>query len=76
MDRPVLRALKERNFFSLAQVGRCRALFTKQVKSIQGIYWENLGVENVLTFQVEDYGPLLAAMDNTHGRFIEKSSSD
>jgi len=72
MDRPVLEAMKEWNCIYLAQVGGCGALYAKQVKRIQGIFWEDLGFEKVLAFAIEDYGPLLVAMDNKGNSLYEK----
>jgi tartrate dehydratase beta subunit/fumarate hydratase class I family protein len=41
------------------------------VKSIQGIFWEDLGFEKVLAFEVKDHGPLLVAMDNKENSLYE-----
>ena len=71
MDRQVLEAMKKWNCIYFAQVGGCGTLYTKQVKSIQGIFWEDLGFEKVLAFEIEDYGPLLVAMDNKGNSLYE-----
>lgn len=71
MAREVLEAMKEFKCIYLAQVGGCGALYTNQVKNIKGICWEDLGLEKVLAFEVEDYGPLLVAMDNKGNSLYE-----
>jgi len=71
MAREVLEAMKEFNCIYLAQVGGCGALYATQVKSMKGIFWEDLGLEKVSAFEVEDYGPLLVAMDNKGNSLYE-----
>jgi tartrate dehydratase beta subunit/fumarate hydratase class I family protein len=70
MDRQVLETLKEFNCIYLAQVGGCGALYAKQVRGIKGPFWEDLGFEKVLAFEIEDYGPLLVAMDNKRKQLV------
>lgn len=51
----------------LAIVGGAAALETKQIESVEAVYWEHLHPEALYKFRVKNFGPLTVAMDS-HGR--------
>ncbi len=48
----------------LAFPGGCGALAAETIKAVKNVYWEDLGMpEAVWVLQVEDFGPLIVAID-------------
>jgi len=70
MGQQLLEVRKESNCIYLAPVGG-GALYIQQVKGVKGIFWDDLGLDKVLAFEVEGYGPLLVAMDNKGNSLYE-----
>ncbi len=48
----------------LAFPGGCGALAAETIKAVKNVFWEDLGMpEAVWVLAVEDFGPLIVAMD-------------
>jgi L(+)-tartrate dehydratase beta subunit len=50
----------------LAVVGGAAALETNQIVEVEKVYWEDIHPEALYQFRVENFGPLIVAMDS-HG---------
>jgi L(+)-tartrate dehydratase beta subunit len=61
--------LQEHGGVYLAIVGGAAALQTTQIAEIEQVEWEDLMPECLWRFRVEDFGPLIVAMDS-HGRSL------
>jgi L(+)-tartrate dehydratase beta subunit len=61
--------LREHGGVYLAIVGGAAALQTTQIAEIEQVAWEDLMPECLWRFRVEDFGPLIVAMD-AHGRSL------
>jgi len=48
----------------LAIVGGAAALETTQIEEVEEVYWEDLHPEAIYKFRVQDFGPLIVAMDS------------
>ncbi|HML04651.1 MAG TPA: FumA C-terminus/TtdB family hydratase beta subunit [Methanobacterium sp.] len=67
MDENTGRALEENNAVYLAAVGGCAALYVKSILNVKSVNWIELGVpEAIWELEVENFGPLVVAMDS-HG---------
>ena len=64
-----LAPLREHGGVYLAIVGGAAALQTTQIAEIEQVEWEDLMPECLWRFRVEDFGPLIVAMD-AHGRSL------
>jgi L(+)-tartrate dehydratase beta subunit len=64
-----LAALQEHGGVYLAIVGGAAALQTTQIAEIEQVEWEDLMPECLWRFRVQDFGPLIVAMDS-HGRSL------
>jgi L(+)-tartrate dehydratase beta subunit len=64
-----LEPLQEHGGVYLAIVGGAAALQTTQIAEIEQVEWEDLMPECLWRFRVEDFGPLIVAMDS-HGRSL------
>ncbi|BAW30944.1 MAG TPA: FumA C-terminus/TtdB family hydratase beta subunit [Methanothermobacter sp.] len=73
MDKNVQNALKKNSAVYLAAVGGCAALYATKVKRVTRVYWPNLGIpEAIWELEVQDFGPLIVAMDAKGGNLYEK----
>ncbi len=74
MGAKTLKALKEYGAVYAAYTGGCGALAAERIKSVKEVYFlEELGIpEAVWVFNVEEFGPLVVAMD-AHGNSYYKN---
>jgi L(+)-tartrate dehydratase beta subunit len=61
-----LGAMKKFGGCYLAIVGGAAALETNQIVEVEKVYWEDIHPEALYQFRVENFGPLIVAMDS-HG---------
>lgn len=59
----------------LAMVGGAAALATRQIETIEGVWWEDLMPECFWKFRVKDFGPLIVAID-AQGNSLYKTIRD
>ena len=65
MDDSVANALKKEGAIYLVAVGGCAALYVDSVKKIKNVHWLDLGIpEAIWELEVDDFGPLIVAMDS------------
>ena len=65
MDENTAEALKNEGAVYLVAVGGCAALYVDLIKKIKDVYWPDLGMaEAIWELEVEDFGPLIVAMDS------------
>ncbi len=71
MGERTLKALKEHGAVYAAYTGGCGALAAERIKSVKEVHFlDELGIpEAVWVFNVEEFGPLVVAMDS-HGNSI------
>ena len=70
MKGDLLNVFKEYGVVYLAAPGGCAALLADAVVDVKGVYLEELGMpEAIWELEVENFGPLIVAMDS-HGRSI------
>lgn len=70
MDKKLLPYFKEYGTVYLSAPGGCAALLSNCVKSVNGVYLEDLGMpESIWELEVENFGPLIVSMD-TNGNSI------
>jgi len=73
MDETVAKALQEVGGVYLAAVGGCAALYSRDIKEINDVHWLDLGIpEAIWELNVEDFGPLVVAMDSDGNSLYEK----
>ncbi|HOQ20739.1 MAG: FumA C-terminus/TtdB family hydratase beta subunit [Methanothermobacter sp.] len=73
MDKKVQGALTRECAVYLAAVGGCAALYAENVKRVKRVYWPSLGIpEAIWEFEVQDFGPLIVAMDSNGESLYEK----
>lgn len=74
MGKRTLKALQKYTCVYTSYTGGAGALAADKVKKVPGVYWlEELGMpEAVWIFDVEDFGPLVVAMDS-HGNTVYKN---
>jgi len=73
MDKNVQDALAKNCAVYLAAVGGCAALYAANIKNVKRVYWPDLGIpEAIWEFKVQDFGPLIVAMDSKGGNLYEK----
>jgi fumarate hydratase subunit beta len=73
MDENTAHALQKNNAIYLAAVGGCAALYAKSIKIIRNVYWLDLGVpEAIWKLEVENFGPLVVAMDSNGSNLYEE----
>ncbi len=66
MDQRTSKALEKNGAVFLAAVGGCAALYVSSVREVKNVHWLDLGVpEAIWELEVEDFGPLIVAMDST-----------
>jgi len=63
MDDEVLKAMGETGCVYASGIGGCAALYTRAVKSVRRIVWEEMGPEALHELEVERFGPLIITMD-------------
>ncbi|MGL6298950.1 MAG: FumA C-terminus/TtdB family hydratase beta subunit, partial [Methanobacteriaceae archaeon] len=64
MDDVTMEALVREKAVYLVAVGGCAALYVDAVKSIKNVTWLDLGMpEAIWNLEVENFGPLIVAMD-------------
>lgn len=67
MDDTVKEALEKEGAVYLVAVGGCAALYVDSIKNISDVHWLDLGMpEAIWELEVENFGPLIVAMDS-HG---------
>lgn len=71
MGKRTAEALKRYGAFYCAFTGGCGVLAADAIKKVEGVYWlKELGMPEALwIFRVENFGPLIVAMDS-HGNSI------
>ncbi|MCL2687154.1 MAG: FumA C-terminus/TtdB family hydratase beta subunit [Methanobrevibacter sp.] len=73
MDEDVANALQKYGGVYLAAVGGCAALYVEAVKNIDNVHWLDLGIpEAIWELNVEEFGPLIVAMDSHGNNLYEK----
>ncbi|MDI3483485.1 MAG: fumarate hydratase subunit beta [Methanobacteriaceae archaeon] len=73
MDRNVQDALTRECAVYLAAVGGCAALYAENIKKVKRVYWPSLGIpEAIWEFEVQDFGPLIVAMDSKGENLYER----
>jgi fumarate hydratase subunit beta len=73
MDQETSDALVENKTVYLAAVGGCAALYVKSIIRLKNVYWIDLGIpEAVWEIEVQDFGPLIVAMDSHGGNLYEE----
>ncbi|MEE8403735.1 MAG: FumA C-terminus/TtdB family hydratase beta subunit [Candidatus Hydrothermarchaeaceae archaeon] len=67
------RIFKENGCVYLAFTGGAGALAARCIKEVKGVHWEDLGMpEAVWRFRVENFGPLVVAMDSRGGSLYKR----
>lgn len=75
MDETVANALENEDAIYLVAVGGCAALYVDSIKEIDNVHWLELGMpEAIWELQVENFGPLIVAMDS-HGNSLFKNNN-
>ncbi|AEF96762.1 FumA C-terminus/TtdB family hydratase beta subunit [Methanotorris igneus] len=70
MKKELLKTFKEHKVVYLAAPGGCAALLANCIKEVKNVYFLELGMpEAVWELEVENFGPLIVAMD-AHGNSI------
>jgi len=73
MDQATGDALVKNKAVYLTAVGGCAALYVKSVIKIINVYWLDLGIpEAIWELKVEDFGPLIVAMDSEGRNLYEE----
>jgi fumarate hydratase subunit beta len=73
MDENTAEALQKNQAVYLAAVGGCAALYVKSIKTITNVFWLDLGVpEAIWELEVENFGPLVVAMDANGSNLYEE----
>jgi fumarate hydratase subunit beta len=73
MDAASLEVFKEFGCAYLAFTGGAGALAAQGIKEVKAVHWEDLGMpEAVWHLRVEDFGPLVVAMDSRGGSLYER----
>lgn len=68
MDAASLEVFKEFGCAYLAFTGGAGALAAQGIKEVKAVYWEDLGMAEALWhFKVDEFGPLVVAMDSSGG---------
>jgi fumarate hydratase subunit beta len=76
MDETVREALKNEGAVYLVAVGGCAALYVDSIKEIANVHWLDLGMpEAIWELEVENFGPLIVAMDSGGNSLFKKSNS-
>jgi fumarate hydratase subunit beta len=74
MGKSAIEAMKECGTAYLAAVGGCAAFYAKKIKKIKAVYWLDLGMpEAIWVYEVENFGPLLVAIDSHGDSLYEKA---
>lgn len=63
MGDEVLKAMGETGCVYASGIGGCAALYTRAVKAVHRIVWEEMGPEALHELEVERFGPLIITMD-------------
>lgn len=73
MDAESSKIFKEFGCAYLAFTGGAGALAAQGIKEVKAVYWEDWGMaEAVWQFRVEDFGPLVVAMDSHGGSLYNR----
>ena len=73
MDAASSKVFEEFGCAYLAFTGGAGALAAKGIKAVKAVFWEDLGMaEAVWQLHVEDFGPLVVAMDSMGGSLYER----
>lgn len=66
MDKKSQKIFKEHGCIYLAFTGGAGALAAQGIKAVKSVYWEDLGMpEAVWHLKIENFGPLVVAMDSS-----------
>lgn len=77
MDETTSQSLIKNKAAYLAAVGGCAALYVNSIKKIKSVYWLDLGVpEAIWELEVENFGPLVVAMDSQGANLYEEIAKD
>jgi len=72
MDESVVNAMKANNTAYLALTGGAAALAAEKIKSVENVFWLDLGMpEAVWVLNVEDFGPLTVGIANGKSLYRE-----
>ncbi|MHC1567558.1 MAG: FumA C-terminus/TtdB family hydratase beta subunit [Candidatus Syntropharchaeia archaeon] len=70
MGNDTIKAMEKSGCIYLAITGGAAVLSAERIKSVRGVFWEDLGMPEALwVFEVENFGPLIVAIDS-RGRSI------
>jgi len=76
MDENIANALKNEGAVYLVAVGGCAALYVDSVREITDVHWLDLGIpEAIWELEVENFGPLIVAMDSNGNSLFKKNNS-
>jgi fumarate hydratase subunit beta len=74
MGKVAIDAMKKYGTAYLAAVGGSAAFYAKKIKRIKDVYWLDLGMpEAIWLYEVENFGPLLVAIDSQGNSLYEKT---
>ena len=60
----------------LNATGGCAAVYAKQIKKLEKVVWEDLGLpEAIWHFRVEEFGPLVVGIDSNGNNLLETTLS-
>ncbi len=74
MGDDVLRAMAQTGCVYASGIGGCAALYSRAVKAVGRVVWEEMGPEALHELEVEKFGPLIVTMD-ARGRSLHKEVS-
>jgi len=76
MDETVAKALEDEGAVYLAAVGGCAALYTDSIKEIANVHWLDMGMpEAIWELNVENFGPLIVAIDSYGNSLFKNNNS-
>lgn len=65
MSEETLQTMSKFGCVYLSQVGGVTAYNTSKISKLTNVYWEDLGLDRVVTYKVKDLGPLIVTMDTS-----------
>jgi fumarate hydratase subunit beta len=72
MSKEIAREMKNSSVY-LAMTGGCSSITTEKIKEIKNVYWLDLSLaEAVFELEVENFGPLIVAIDAKGNSLYEK----
>jgi len=71
-----MNAMKEVGAVYLNATGGCAAVYAKQVRKLEKVVWEDLGLpEAIWHFNMEEFGPLIVGIDSHGNNLLENTLS-